>query len=34
MDREDYIDDIFQMLKQTSDVQLIVYIYTLLRECG
>ena len=34
MNKEDYINAILQMLEQTTDTQLIDYLYTLLRECG
>ncbi len=34
MNREEYIEAIIQMLKNTSDMQLVNYIYKLLKKCA
>ena len=32
MDKKEYIEAILEMLEETQDMQLVVYIYSLLRE--
>lgn len=34
MDKKEYIEAILEMLEETQDMQLVDYIYSLLRECA